>query len=112
MSVANILSLLILLSGVVVGAWAIYSALAKKIDDMEASTDSKIKRVYERQDEEFDKVQKEYIRIDVHNASIEHIKEIMEIKSNSTILLFNTKLDNLAKAVNELIDRVNKKEGL
>lgn len=109
MSTANLLALLALLGSVVAAAWIMYAALCKKIDSMEESTDSKIKRVYQRQDEEFDKVQKEYIRIEVHNGSIEHLKEIMEIKSNSTIQLFNTKLEGLTKAVNDLIDRVNKK---
>lgn len=109
MSTANLLALLGLLASVVGAAWIMYIALCKKIDDMEESTDKKIKRVYERQDEEFDKVQKEYIRIEVHNGAIEHLKEIMEIKSNATIQLFNTKLEGLTKAVNDLIDRVNKK---
>lgn len=131
-SVANILTLLTILGGVVASAWTVYSALAQKIDGIVKDhqdkidaivkdNDTKIKRVYQRQDEELKlvydsqkdnitKIEKEFMRVDAHNLSMDHIKEVMEIKSNATIQLFTTRLDNLANNVKELIDRVNSKE--
>lgn len=110
MRVENILTLLALLGGVIAAAWVVFAALVNKLDAMTKDNDQKIKRVYERQDEEIEKIQKEYLRIDVHNLSVEYLKEIQEVKSNATIQLFTTRLDNLAYNVKELIDRINHKE--
>ena len=115
MSTANVLTLLILLASIAAMAWGMYQALANKIDDQTKANDGKIKRVFERQDEELEKVNdrldKEYMRIDAHNLSIQHMKEIMEIKQNATIQLFTSQLADLTQRVRELIDRQNKKEG-
>lgn len=121
MSVANILTLLALLAGVVASAWTVYNALVQKLDDMDKKNDDKIKRIYQRQDEvikgvtetqkeNIEKIEKEFMRVDAHNLSMEHVKEVMEVKSNATIQLFTTRLDNLANNVKELIDRVNHKD--
>lgn len=110
MSIANLLTLLGLLAGVVASAWTVYNALVKKLDAMDTKNDEKIKRVYERQDEKISQIEKDFMRVDAHNLSMEHIKEVMEIKSNSTIQLFTTRLDNLSNNVKELIDRVNHRD--
>lgn len=121
MSVANLLTLLALLGGVVASAWTVYIQLVKKLDQMSAENDAKIKRVYTRQDEvvknivssqkeSVEKIEKEFMRVDAHNLSMEHIKEIMEIKSNATVQLFTTRLDNLTAKIDEFIKRMENRE--
>ena len=121
MSVANVLALLTLLAVVIGGMWAMYISICKKIDNLDQTHDGKIKRVYQRQDEEIkdvmdsqksavEKIEKEFMRVDAHNLSMEHIKEVMEIKSNATVQLFTSQLADLTRRIAEVIERLNNKE--
>ena len=98
-----------------------YISICKKIDNLDQTHDGKIKRVYQRQDEEIkdvmdsqksavEKIEKEFMRVDAHNLSMEHIKEVMEIKSNATVQLFTSQLADLTRRIAEVIERLNNKE--
>lgn len=108
MDTANIISLLILLSGVVTAAWTVYVALAKKIDTMEQATDARIARVYERLDENKSDVYRNFILKEVHTESQKNQDLLNDQKFLSLLKLFETNLQYLSTEVKSLVERSNR----
>lgn len=82
-------------------------AFYKFNEHLKADIDSKIKRVYDRMDVRVEEIERTFVRQDVHDIEIKNLEEKNTEKFNTTIRMFDLKLDNLTKAVNELISRMN-----
>lgn len=106
-----VLQIIVILGSVAVGFYKFNELISKKINDQGKEFDGKIKRIYERQDEKFEEVEKNYVSQSVHDIEIKYLNEKNEEKFNSTIKLFDTKLESLASAVRDLITRLNHTTG-
>lgn len=79
---------------------------------------SKINRLYERMDEKFkeskdewEKKEREFVRLDVHNITIKHQEEKTDEKFKQIVQVFELKMSQLTDAVKNLVqdekDRLN-----
>lgn len=62
-------------------------------------------RVYERMDERNEEAHKTFVRLDVHNMSLQNLEEKTGDKFQHTIQVFELKLEALTKAVNMLMEK-------
>lgn len=66
-----------------------------------------INRVYERMDERQEEANKTFVRLDVHNLTVEHLDNKTDEKFRTIVDTFELKMQSLTKAVNELVIRIN-----
>lgn len=65
-----------------------------------------INRVYERMDERADEANKVFVRLDVHNLTMQHLDQKTDEKFKTTIETFELKMQALTKAVTDAIARM------
>lgn len=71
--------------------------------------DDKMRRIYERMDERAAEVEKTYVRMDVHNLTIEHMNQKTDDKFNNIVEKFELKLAELTRAVQKLVNSDEKR---
>ncbi len=63
-------------------------------------------RIYERMDEREVEAHKTFVRLDVHNLTMEHLEAKTDEKFKTTIESFEWKMQSLTKAVTDAIARM------
>lgn len=116
MDAHSILELIALIITLVGGAWKFNDMINKRSEHSQKNQNSafnlfmdsqkkSLDRVYERMDERNDEYHKTFVRLDVHNISIQNLEEKTGDKFIHTIQIFELKMDNLTKAVNTLMEK-------
>lgn len=71
-----------------------------------------IDRVYERMDERTDEANRTFVRLDVHNLTIQHLEEKTGEKFKTVMEGLNFKIDSLTDVVRELKEFIMKNRGI
>lgn len=119
-----ILQAVIFIVGGCLGAWKLTEKMKKEFSDkfdhaqknqsaafaMQAEIQKKsIDRVYERMDERNEEIQKTFVRLDVHNITLQNLEEKTSEKFKTTIEKFELTIQNLTKVVMDLVEQNRRK---
>ncbi len=96
------------------GLWKIWDSLKNDADKKHKSIQDsitliaedntkRINRIYERMDARQEEYHKEFVRVDVHNLTINHLEQKTDEKFNQTIMMWKLELAQLTKAIDKLV---------
>lgn len=91
------------------GLWGIYTALAKKIEDIEATNSSKLSRIYERMDSNKEQYYDDFLTKEIHKEFKDNFTLVTDQKFLTQIKLFETHLSYVSNELKSIKDMLSKK---